>query len=177
MAGVPVRGAISHGSFVRSEFDENGAVIAGRPIIDAHRYEVQQQWIGIMMTPALREHVPDITAERCAVGRAASEPTAGTRFEVAIRALQIQPCAVPLEIASGRTTDFESFAVVPLRPTATDLQGLRDSLDEVRRKLDRLKQLAPDGRSQAKYRCSIDWLSRVRDDLVRSLGDHIGRPA
>lgn len=39
VSGVPERGAISHGEFVRSEHDEHGTVIAGRPIIDAHHYE------------------------------------------------------------------------------------------------------------------------------------------
>jgi len=27
--------------------------IAGRPIIDAHRYESQLQWIGVMITPSV----------------------------------------------------------------------------------------------------------------------------
>jgi hypothetical protein len=167
MADVPVRGAISYGEFLRSEDERHGTVIAGRPIIDAYFYESRQQWIGIMLTPSLLERRQEITNEFCSLG--ASDGAA-----IALATLMIQPCSsIPLESVSGQQTAFEGFAIVPLAGNEQTLRAIRDTLDGTRKKLERLKQLAPDARSQAKYQRSLEWLGGVRRNFMEALGDHI----
>lgn len=173
-ASVPVRGAISHGSFVRSEHGGHGTVIAGRPIIDAHHYESRLQWIGVMLTPSVLEHRPDLSAESCSLSAAASKADAKDRYLSALSNLMIQPCdSIPLEDESGTATRFEGFAIVPISSNARDVADLRDSIDQSRRRLERLKQLAPEVRSQAKYQRSIEWLQRTRNNLVEAFGHKI----
>jgi hypothetical protein len=54
-----VRGAISLGSFSRSE-DPNGTFIAGRAIIDAYNFEKVQDWIGIVLCPSILQKHKDL---------------------------------------------------------------------------------------------------------------------
>lgn len=175
LAGVPIRGAVSHGDFVRSENDAHGTVIAGRPIIDAHHYESRLQWIGIMLAPSVLEHRQDLTAEACSLGRALPYPEETEQAASALKTLMIQPCSsVPLEDGHGQITPFEGFAIVPIGLTERpSLEAIRESLDRARNKLERLKQLAPEARSQAKYQRSIDWLSQIRLNFVETFSQRI----
>jgi hypothetical protein len=169
MANVPVRGAISHGRFSRTE--QHG-VVAGRPIIDAHHYESQLQWIGVMLTPSVVEHVPDIELQT-SFARAQSVAPA-SRFAAAAIALQLQKYdSIPLESSPGHSEPFEGYAVVPLSPTAASLVALLESLEEIRLKLEHLKQRAPNSRSQIKYRNSLEWLETVKTNFVVSLSDQL----
>lgn len=173
LAGVPFRGALSHGEFLRSENEEHGTVIAGRPIIDAHFYESRLQWIGIMLAPSVLEHRQDLTVNACSLERALSRPEGTERAVEALFRLTIQPCAaLPIEGGNGHVTQFEGFAIVPisLREVPT-LKGLQESLDQARTKLERLKQLAPEARSQAKYQQTTNWLNAIRSNFVTTLGD------
>ncbi len=63
MEDVPARGAIAYGAFARSERESHGVVVAGRPIIEAHYFEAQLQWIGAMLSPSVLRQVP-VLAER-----------------------------------------------------------------------------------------------------------------
>jgi hypothetical protein len=173
--GIPVRGAISYGEFLRSDQDGNGTVIAGRPIIDAHFYESRLQWIGIMIAPSVLEHRGETSTIATMLQLAATQLGAGDMFVDALKRLRIQPCEnVPLHDASDGP--FEGFAIVPISPQASTLEDLRDSIDDMRHRLARLKQLAPDARSQAKYRRTIDWLTQVRSNFARFFDDHITPP-
>jgi hypothetical protein len=120
---VPVRGAISHGSFSRSENEAHGTVIAGRPIIDAHHYESRLQWIGIMLTPSLLEHRAEISASGCAMAPPRDGLTADEVFAHVRRRATVQPCSsIPLEDPRGVATRLEGFAVVPLSTAATSFK-------------------------------------------------------
>jgi len=59
-ANIPIRGAISHGEFVRSSVDEKSVFVAGRAVIDAYKFEKKQDWIGIMVAPSALSEVPDL---------------------------------------------------------------------------------------------------------------------
>jgi hypothetical protein len=169
-AGVPVRGALSYGDFARSEHEGHGTVIAGRPIIDAHYYESQLQWIGIMLTPSLLEKRREITLNSCGL-RPNRSASSAELFLEASRRLVIQPCSdIPLSDTSGVTTAFEGFAIVPLPPAADSVDSLISSLNQSRRMLKRLKQIAPEARSQAKYQRSLDWLLEIRKEVVHTYG-------
>ena len=157
-------------------FVGHGTVIAGRPIIDAHHYESRLQWIGIMLTPSVLEHRQDLTAaERRSFGLTLQLPEGTEQAALALTQLTIQPCSsVPLQDVDGQVTAFDGFAIVPIglneRPS---LKALRDSLDKASRKLERLKQLAPEARSQAKYQRSLVWLEEVRRNFVDQFSERI----
>jgi len=173
-ASVPVRGAISYGPFVRSEHAEHGTVIAGRPIIEAHHYESRSQWIGVMLAPSVLERRPDLTAGSCSLSEAATKDNPRDRCQSALVNLMVQPCkSIPLEDETGTVTDFEGFAMVPVLGRAKTVKDLRDGLDGSRQKLERMKQLAPEVRSQAKYQRSIEWVQHVRRQLADAFGHRI----
>ena len=52
--------------------------------------------------------------------------------------------------------------------TLTSLDGLTNSLNRVEQKLQRMKRLAPEARSQGKYQRTIDWLNGVRVALAEA---------
>ena len=122
VSDVPVRGAISHGDFVRSEHDEHGTVIAGRPIIEAHHYEAQMQCIGVMVAPSVLEHVPDLQS-RCDFARAKEQPAGSqSRLVATLEALMIQPWesipSSPCAVRAPPTTAsllFRSKSSTPLK--------------------------------------------------------------
>lgn len=73
MQEVPLRGAIAHGAFSRSEYEVNGTVIAGPPIIEAHYYEARLQWIGVMVAPSVLRQLPDLDSRTAVSGPWESE--------------------------------------------------------------------------------------------------------
>lgn len=48
-SSIPIRGAISVGTFIRSH---DGRALMGRAFIDAHVYGDDQDWLGLILTPA-----------------------------------------------------------------------------------------------------------------------------
>ena len=162
---VPVRGAIAHGDFARSDGAGSGTVLAGRPIVEAHNYEAIQQWIGIMLAPsALRKLGPlaDVTA---VTGRENHE-TETSYFVRCLNACRIQPCPrIPIQASGGAAAStLEGYALVPMNPEVRTTGDIKESLAKSIDRLRWLKYLAPDSRSQSKYQNSIDWLSGLLTD-------------
>jgi hypothetical protein len=119
-----------------------------------------------MLAPSVLERRPEITEANCALSGLLGHTLEPGRPLAATVKLMFQHCgAIPLEDGSGNITPFDGFAIVPLNHAAT-LAGLRDRLDEARNTLQRLKQLAPDVRSQAKYQRSLGWLNAIRTKFV-----------
>lgn len=167
-SGIPVRGALSYGDFVRTDSAEHGTVIAGRPIIDAHYFESRLQWIGMMVAPSVLNHRKELVTSAYDL-KVAAKDTSGSAFREVAKRLRIQHCEnVPLTESAGEP--FEGFAIVPLASKAKTLEDLRDSMDDILQTLTRLKQLAPDARSQAKYRRSLDWLNHVHTNFGKLFG-------
>lgn len=71
---------------------------------------------------------------------------------------------MPFELSSGGSGgEFEGLGIVPF-DTLKSVLEMNQSIVCVLSKLNWLKQLAPDPRSQRKYRHSIEWLR----DLLRT---------
>jgi len=168
VANVPIRGAIAHGEFLASELGRRGTVIAGRPLIEAHHFEQQLQWIGVMIAPSVRAHVPNLH-ERWDLAAAKRSDLPGDRFVDVLNAVRVRTCSeIPLESTLGHMTAYEGLAVVPVGVIdKPDVGQIMSSLDKVIAKLDWLKQLAPEARSQAKYQRSVVWLRKVRSSIKR----------
>jgi len=168
---VAVRGAISHGSYVRSAALAGGVFVAGTAIIDAYRFEKNQDWVGIMVAPSALRRVPDLKA-RCALEGLEASTVEGQR-EVRRRTFApfVQPCqTIPFHKSSPLDdNDFEGFAVVPSTGDATPA-ALRDSLGGTLTALERLKLLAPDPAAQAKYERSRRWLRNIANQW-RAIAD------
>jgi hypothetical protein len=166
---IPMRGAIAYGSFRRSDQTSGGAVIAGRPIIEAHHYESQQQWIGVMLAPSVWRHMPDLFSLPPIAAKHQDE-TSSEYFRRMYRQARLQLCReIPLHPAGGSLAYFHGLAVVPTSPAWNEIKHTEADLEEVLGWLDRLKFLAPDARSQAKYTNAIRFLGDIRDQWRRAL--------
>jgi len=113
MQEVPLRGAIAYGAFSRSEYDTNGTVIAGTPIIEAHYYEARLQWIGVMLAPSVLRQVPDLASRSAisGIGKVEEPEAYVSRIR---RAAQVQRCTtIPIE-GPGAPGFLEGYASVPL---------------------------------------------------------------
>ena len=170
MAEVPIRGAIAHGAFARSEHDDHGAVVAGRPIIEAHGFESQLQWIGTMLTPSVLRQVPSLSSAGPLSGPQGTEDREQYCGRV-IREARVQRCArIPVQPQHQIDPSFlEGFGVVPLPGPIETPEDVKNGLGEVLAKLRWLKQLAPEPRSQAKYHHSIAWLESLYNYWISSL--------
>jgi hypothetical protein len=81
--GIALRGAISCGPYFR-EVVENSVFVAGRPIVDAYDYECVQEWVGIILTPAVIKKFPDLSA-RITITRGLTDPSIREEFLQRIR--------------------------------------------------------------------------------------------
>jgi hypothetical protein len=167
---VPLRGAIAHGAFARSENDLNGTVVAGRPIIEAHYYEAQLQWVGVILAPSVLRQMPELPTRGIVHGPRANEEIDNYIARIAEEA-RVQPCTrIPVELSPGASTSYlEGFAVVPLSGDAQTPQDLKQCMSANLAKLEWLKQLAPDPRSQAKYANTIAWLRLLYREWIPRL--------
>lgn len=164
--GIPLRGAIAYGAFSREAMAES-VFVAGRPIIEAYRFESEQDWVGIMLAPSVVRQVPDLLGRCSTANLSPSDPG---MFEGILKLLPwaafVQPNPqIPFHMTSLERNDFDGFAIVPSDGTATP-DALVASLGTSLEALLRMKSLAPDPRSQAKYARSYQWLHNIRGRWV-----------
>jgi hypothetical protein len=170
IANVPVRGAIAFGSYYRVPQGDS-VFAAGGPIVEAHRREESQEWLGITLCPSVVRRFPDL--ERRA------ELSVGVADEERIRALHsrlplcryLQPWdLIPLKDGRGGIEMYDGLAVVPILadeppPTKGDRKRL-PQLALVQRCIRKLRSEAPDARAQAKYQRTSEFLSSVQGKLT-----------
>ena len=161
-AGIPVRGAIAYGSYSRRAVSSS-VFVAGKAIIDAYRFEMAQDWVGIMLAPSAVERVPRL-AELCSIG--VGFPSVEELVALGGRvqwAAFVQPChRIPFHsIRPAEEYEFDGYAIVPSNGD-TAARALRDSLTQSLKSLNWLKSLAPDPSAQAKYNSSHNWLYTIQ---------------
>lgn len=169
---IALRGAISHGSFTR-ERTSGGTFVAGRPIVDAYRYEQLQDWVGIMITPSVLTMVPDLK-DKCRLKGNFEEGE--IRNDIRRRLpwpAVVQPADIRFHAPHDR---YDGFAVVP-SGGSLDFGALSGSLSQSLEKLSWLKALAPDPSAQSKYTETHKWLIPIRKDWTNIAGYHQQRPA
>jgi hypothetical protein len=171
---IPLRGAIAHGPFCR-ESVPGGVFVAGKSIIEAYRFEKEQDWVGIMLAPSIVRQFPNL-AERCSIE---AYNRAENRLREIVEHLAwsafLQNARVPFH-SKHHSDDpsFDGFAIVPIAGDA-DPRGIWESVDRSMTKLERLKSFAPDPPAQAKYKRTIDFLRPVRD-IWREIGQLVKLP-
>lgn len=176
---VPVRGCISHGSFVRRE-TANGTIVAGRPIVEAYDYERRQGWVGIMMAPSVLERF-DRLADTGYI-----EAPGHRDFDVdgILGPLVCQNASIPLQVPGGdAVVSYQGYAVLPLShgaltPSTTEA---RTALKETVQNYQRMASYAPDARAQAKYVRAVDFLLAAERRIAAAQGqgawDDLTQPA
>ncbi len=169
---IPVRGAISHGDFVRVQVGNQGIFVAGKAVIDAYRVEQDQDWIGVMIAASALRTVPSLEA-RCG-NFVTAYPQ---RYLDALPHMRwlacIQRCFnIPLHAPSPlENPTLSGFAVVP-NGDGAEPADIAKSLDATLARLDWLQSIAPTPGAQEKYQKTIRWLRPIRDlwnDLARSI--------
>ena len=160
---LPVRGCISYGSFSRWE-TKYGAILAGRPIIDAYHYEEQQDWVGLMVGPSVIEKNPPIDdrqelleCDDALVARRIRQNFPWPLF--------IQKCSnIPFHHLNPlESYIYDGYAIVPTRRGDSMPEDVLETIGLSIRHLRRLKSLAPDPQSQEKYVSTIKWLEEVQN--------------
>jgi hypothetical protein len=159
--GIPLRGAIAFGDFIRDTVGQS-AFVAGRAVIEAYQFEQQQDWIGVMLAPSAVAQVPDLN-DRC---RLPGDGVPMTFKDIEARypwPAFIQRCgAIPFhETSPFETSLFDGFAVVPTNGSLAAAK-IRDSIKAAMDRLARLRLLAPTRGSQRKYQLTLNWLGQIQ---------------
>lgn len=154
--GIALRGAISCGIYFR-EIMDNSVFVAGRPIVDAYDYECVQDWVGIIVTPAVIKKFPDIS-KRIEVTRGLTDEFTRKEFLERIHwAAAIQPAdIIPFK---GHLQPYKGYAVVP--HTGNSARQIHESIEASRLALYGLGSVAPDPAAQQKFTCAERWLSEI----------------
>lgn len=162
--GFPVRGAISYGSYCRVQAP-GGTFVAGRAIVDAYTFEQAQNWVGIMLAPSVMAQNPQL-AQNAVLDpeKNWTVPFLDDLDRRKNRAATIQPCLIPWRNGS----EYEGYAVLPVQNFDT-FRSIANSLASSMAALSRMRELAPDPRSQSKYLVSISWIKRCLDKWDRAV--------
>ncbi len=151
--GIPLRGAIAFGGFVREAFGES-VFVAGRAVIEAYQF--------VMLAPSAVAQVPDLI-DRC---RLPGDGVAMTFKDIEARypwPAFIQRCrSIPFHQSSPfEPSVFDGFAVVPTKGVV-EAGEVRDSVKVAMDRLAWLRVLAPTPSSQRKYQLTGDWLYPIQ---------------
>ena len=153
-AGVPIRGAISHGSYVRTR-EENGTFVAGAAILDAMSYEQQQEWTGIMLCPS-------VTGRHESLQKMSLVGGDDVESRMPWPLYLFWSNVIPFKAIEGRspleTQNYEGFAVMPTTGDEVTTADVVTSLDDSRVELRRLRARAPNPIAQAKHERAIRFL-------------------
>jgi hypothetical protein len=158
-SNTPVRGAIAHGSFYRSQFGKS-TFVAGRPIVEAYDYETKQDWVGVMLAPSALRAPHGIDWNM--VGYEGFNPHDAhkdMKEHIKWRALVQRHRKIPVHSASHGRDTLDGFAIVPC--LATTVGDIPISLRKVVGWLDALKLNAPTPEDQRKYAGALEWLNAL----------------
>ena len=148
---ILVRGAISYGNYESHKEGSNGIIVAGPPIVDAYRYEKQQDWIGVMITPTVLHKDQNLISKRIK----STEPPgyylpASTPWKYLIGRASIK--------FHGSSNAFAGYAVLPVSDSAFEKEVANKQIADAHNMLHKLKELAPDPSAQMKYDVTMKWL-------------------
>lgn len=159
---IAVRGAIAHGSFIRSETTSQGVIVAGRPIIEALYYQDQQDWLGMILAPSVVRH--DDSIQEVSVPMAKRGESDGLWLERNSLTLRLQRWPrIPFHVTEPTAENlFDGYAVVPMSFLLTEATDTTKSLASTMANLQKMRAAAPDPRSQKKYTETLQWVGSVQ---------------
>jgi hypothetical protein len=163
---IPIRGAISYGKFVRSVI-EGSVFVAGKPIVEAYRYEQLQDWVGIMLTPSTLRQARDVDfAKICTLG-AFGAPDFSNLDSFSWPACIQHAQHIPFHATPGATGEpfYDGFAVIPGDGT-TRPGAMLDAVEVTEERINWLCSVAPSPAEQRKYAATSRWLSEIKGTLA-----------
>jgi len=167
---VPVRGCITKGHFSRLVSDNGDMMIAGPAVIDAYRWEQDQNWIGSMLSPSVLRHDNNLRT-RCELLQSAEEVTNFTdRWPWPF--LLHRNWTIPFHCGDPLNEQrYDGWVIVPRPQEATPGSGLQKAWGTYTEKLEELKALAPTVEAQRKYQKTLNWLGELQRDWDRNIFD------
>jgi hypothetical protein len=152
--GIPLRGAIARGSFIREESDV-GTFLAGRAVIEAYNFEKKQNWVGMMLTPSVLREFENVQ-KLCEVPNQTHKGVLATERGDWVRC--VQRGQIPTHDGI-----YDGFAIVPGDSDGNEPKLVVEDLLRMSESLQRLRSLANDPAAQGKYSQSLTWLHNVID--------------
>jgi hypothetical protein len=157
-----VRGAITHGQFMRSPTTSQGVILAGRPIVEANHYQNLQNWLGIMLAPSAVRQIQGFKQETSITtarpGEHAAEWLDRNRLAIYLQFYQ----GIPFHTAgSNDPSYFDGYSLVPMGTGISSKDSIIASLQKTTQQLEIMKAVAPDPTSQAKYKQTQRWLETL----------------
>ena len=162
---VAVRGAVAHGSFMRSPFMKHGVTVAGRPIVEADHYQHSQNWVGIMLAPSVVRRDNENLQKECeTIPDQDPSETANEWLERISLPLNLRKWAkIPFQAENSASKNyFSGFAVLPIRPEVSSCADVVLSLDNALKHLETMKAAAPNPASQSKYSETAEFLQTAK---------------
>lgn len=164
---IAVRGAVAHGPFMRSPNVRQGVVVAGRPIVEANRYQHLQDWAGIMAAPSVVIHNGAELELECGTNFPNQEPkeTDNDWFKRISLPVHLRKWAqIPFHSdGASNAGAFEGFAILPLRTAVSSRTEVINSIGISLKDLQMMKAAAPNPDSQNKYAQSERFLKAARE--------------
>ena len=163
--GLPIRGGISFGNFERKPKGEAGTLVAGRGVVAAYELEQLQNWVGVMLSPALVERHPELQ-DYFDLAPIGSERLADDRREAGHAdwlLLAVRYGQIPLQQDDDYLT---GYVVVPR--TGRPISDARRVISELRgfqAKLSELEPRALDVKAQRKYAYAGTFIQYVGREL------------
>jgi len=160
---IPVRGAISAGKYWRFDSKDGHLMFSGAPIIDAVEYEKEQSWIGILLTPSVLAHIPQIQKLNYIPLKIDQENVHELYSKLPWPLLIWRHEKIPFR---NRNTSidrlFAGIIVVPSPANCETPKEFVTGLKEYIRKLQELKLLAPYPETQQKYIATMICIEQIR---------------
>lgn len=160
---IAVRGAIAHGSFMRSQTTHQGVILAGRPIVEANYYQHAQNWVGTILTPSIVRR-DDSLKHSCNILQPNHPETIEQWAERHSLAIHLQLWQqIPFHKSANFDNEyFVGYVVVPMGTDFNHPEKIDKSLADIVRQLETMKLAAPDPKSQEKYARTLSWLKSVK---------------
>ncbi len=163
--GVPICGCVSRGQFWRHKSRHGDTMLAGQPIIDAYRFEQEQDWVGVMLSPQVLKFAPALhdysRLKPLRNNKDGRELEKRFPWPLLIHRYPMVPFRKPNDF-TDRT--YDGFVIVPQRSGCADPTDLVKDLDLCNHKLDDLMTFAPEPSAQRKYQATKNWIHRLKRD-------------
>ena len=165
---VPICGCVSRGQFWRHRSRYGDVMLAGPPIIDAYRFEQEQNWVGMILSPQILKLSPYLL-EQSQISlpydkKDARELENRFPWPLLLHRYSMIPFHKPNDFVDR---NYDGFVIVPQHGGCQDPVALLDDLELYENKLDKLMSFAPEPNSQMKYKSTKIWIEKVREDWHR----------
>lgn len=169
---VPIKGAISYGKL--NHYDTNDGkdrVISGEPIVEAHRYEQLQNWIGVMLTPSvLRENknLDELISTKASLFDDYVIKRIKENWDLVF---SVHENRIPFKNEDEMDDNrFHGFSIVPHEINISDPSHVLEDLKKLQQKIRELKFEANTPSIQVKYQNTENyyydlckWTKRLQD--------------